>query len=219
MSAADSADPTRSKLIAAAGEVFAERGFYATTVREICARAGANVAAVNYYFRDKTALYAEVLRQSISAAGEEQILAPQPGGSPEDLLRGLIVFFLQKMRSKDRPAWHLRIMAHEMARPTPALSLVIDDVIRPRYARLRAIVGSIIGLPPDHETTRLCAHSIIGQLLHYVHAQPVIAHLWPDLKMTPGQTDRIARHIADFSLAGLHDLAAKNKPRRKGSSQ
>jgi AcrR family transcriptional regulator len=50
-------DPTREKLLEAAGQIFAEHGFQAATVREICSRAGANVAAINYYFGDKVELY------------------------------------------------------------------------------------------------------------------------------------------------------------------
>ncbi len=59
---------TRDKLIEAAGHVFAERGYRAATIREICRRAGANVAAVNYTFGDKMGLYTEVLRHSVRAA-------------------------------------------------------------------------------------------------------------------------------------------------------
>ncbi len=53
---------TRRRLLDAAGEVFAENGFRGTTVRAICQRAEANIASVNYYFRDKQGLYREVLR-------------------------------------------------------------------------------------------------------------------------------------------------------------
>ena len=70
--AAEHLDATRARLIDAAGQVFADHGFQAATIRDICTRAGANVAAVNYHFRDKAGLYLAVLRQSMSAGGQPE---------------------------------------------------------------------------------------------------------------------------------------------------
>ena len=52
----------------AAGGVFASRGFRDATIREICQAAGANIAAVNYHFGDKEALYLEVIRHAHACA-------------------------------------------------------------------------------------------------------------------------------------------------------
>jgi hypothetical protein len=53
---------TRKKLLAAAGRVFAEKGYHDATIAEICRLAGTNIAAVNYHFSDKETLYLEALR-------------------------------------------------------------------------------------------------------------------------------------------------------------
>ena len=56
-------DGTREKLLEAAAAVFAETGYHGATVRQICARAGTNVALVNYYFGDKMGLYTDAKSQ------------------------------------------------------------------------------------------------------------------------------------------------------------
>ena len=197
-------DLTRDKLIEAAGYVFAERGYRAATIREISRRAGANVAAVNYTFGDKMGLYTEVLRHSVHAAKTAAMNAALDSSlSPEDAIRSVIRARLMSLCQEKRPDWHFRLVMHEFTHPTPAMARVVDEGMRPIYERMRKAVGDMIGLPPDHETTRLSLNSIIGQILFYTFSRPVLAHLQPELKLTPSQLDRIAGHIADFSLAYL----------------
>ena len=211
-------DATRAKLLEAAGISFAQHGFQSATVREICARAGANVAAVNYHFGDKLGLYTEVFRASICAAhGEAMREALGEARTPEEALRRFVEAMLQRVcGTGDRSGWNVRIMAHEIARPTSALPHVIDEVMRPNYQKVREIIGQIIGLEPDDDITRLCAHSLIGQVVHYAIARPVINLLWPDLRMTPERVQQIATHIADFTLCSLHVLAKQRNEERTG---
>jgi AcrR family transcriptional regulator len=206
-------DATRARLIDAAGQVFAEHGFQAATIRDICTRAGANVAAVNYHFRDKAGLYLAVLRHSMSGGSGQ----PEPrdaalsAATPEAALRLMVSAMLRRMHNPNTGrACHLRIMVHEMAQPTEALPRVVEEIIGPNYAALRQILSRLLGKPPDDDMTRLCAHSIIGQVVHYAHAGPVINLLWPDLKMTPERLDAIAAHIADFSLHAIQHLKETN---------
>jgi len=203
-------DTTREKVLKAAEQIFAERGFQATTVRDICLRAGANIAAVNYYFRDKASLYTEVLRRFARTLDVEAAISDRTI-PPEKLLRMIIVMRLRGVFASDHPDWPFRLMMHEWAQPTPVLDRVMNEMFRPVYDRFREIVGSILGLPPDHETTRLCVHSIIGQAVHYVQGRPILSRMWPELKMTPDQVDRIANHIADFSLAYLGTFKSRRR--------
>lgn len=202
-------DATRDRLLEAAGRVFADRGYEQATIREICMLAGVNVAAVNYHFRDKIGLYTEVLQYAMRAARIESIRSALDQDAPaEDILRIVIRLRLQGM-CRGLPEWHFRIMTRELAQPTPAMEHIIDKVSRPMYKRMRELIGQAIGLPPEHEKTRLCTLSISGQIFLYAVAGPALHKIWPELKMTPDQVERIADHIADFSLAYLRQVRSK----------
>src|ERR1700704_2670658 len=87
----------RQRLLKTAARLFAGRGFKQVTVREICREARANVAAVNYHFRDKLGLYTDVMQGAIDAMREKRESARAAGeGQPaEEKLRRYIVIFLQ----------------------------------------------------------------------------------------------------------------------------
>ncbi len=209
-------DETRQKLIAAAGEVFAETGFQSATVRDICARAGANIAAVNYHFGDKLGLYTEFLKCSAEENEGPILQSAFNAPDPEEALRRFLHGMFRLMCQGGAPSIYVRVMTHELAQPSPALPVVFEHVIKPKARVLYGIVGRIIGLPPDHSQTRMCVHSIIGQVVHYVHSRSVIELAWPGFSMTPKMVERIADHVTEFSLIALKGI--RNKPVSKAES-
>ena len=214
MSPAPHIEETRHRLLQVASEIFASRGFQAATVKELTDAAGTNVAAVNYHFGDKLGLYVEVLRNSLprnifGAAAAEL--------SPEEQLRAYVSDFVKTMMlGEGKPAWCGRMIAHELAEPSPALAHVVHEVMAPHHHWLREIVAGITGLPLVSETVRLCAQSVTAQCVHWFHARPVLAHLWPELLLDdPEQIDRIVNHVTAFSLAGIRavtELAKEGNP-------
>ena len=132
----DSEGQTRLRLLEAAGGVFAEKGFRSATVREICAAAGANVAAVNYHFGDKEQLYSEVLRYSHACALRKHPPELNGTATPEERLRFFIGSFLRRVFDGGQPAWHEKLMSREMVEPTGALDDLVKQEIQPRYRQL-----------------------------------------------------------------------------------
>jgi hypothetical protein len=145
-----------------------------------------------------------------------------PGRTPEAKLRAFVLGLLQHMYGEDRPAWPVRLMTHELAQPTPAFDGVVDQIMRPRHDAIRALVAGVIGRPVDDRQTRLCAQSIMGQIITYAHGREVLKRLWPDLQFTPETLEEIAGHIASFSYAALKSFARRNaaaKPKQKQTAR
>lgn len=207
---------TRNALLRAAGDVFAARGFRAATVREICRRAGANIAAVNYHFGDKEALYTEVLQHALQSAREKY---PPSLGLPPDLpaterLRAFILSFLLRIFDEGPHAHHGKLMVREMAEPTHALDALVRDQIQPMSRQLAGIVGELLGRRAAPELVRACSLSVVSQVLFYHTCRPVISRLFPEMKFDRAQLDRLAAHITEFSLIALRSAKAAPPPKK-----
>ena len=198
---------THVRVLIAASRLFAANGFEKVTVREICRAADANVAAVNYHFGDKEGLYHEVLAKAMETmrATTEAARQAGTGGSSEQKLRAYIRVFLQRVIGQGHDTWIHQLMAHEIADPTPALDLVIDQVIRPRMAYLSDLVADILRLPSDDERVLRCVLSIQSQC-HAAMTSAVSRRFMPDFGDDSTAIDRLAQHIAEFSLGGIRSL-------------
>ncbi len=224
MTATDDRTPdlaaTRQRLLDAAGEVFAEVGFRAATSREICTKAEANVAAVNYHFRDKEGFYQEVVAYAHGCAMASH---PPPSDlarlTPAAQLSGFVRAFLARLLDTGRPAWHGRLMARELVEPTAALDRIVRDSIRAQSELLMGIVRAVAGVPLPLTTVRRAAMSVVGQCLFYEHARPVIGRLFPDLGFTRSDIEALAEHISTVSLAGITALAQQAVPPGKAAKR
>ncbi len=206
---------THERLLEAAGAVFAEKGFRHTTVREICKRAGANVAAVNYHFGSKQALYTAVLKYGAAAVLEKYPpdMDLPANASSSASLHAFIRSLLYRVLDKGRFAWHGRLMAREMVEPTPALDALTRGTIQPLCSRLESIVRSMMPAQTPEEVIRRCCLSIVGQCLFYEHSKPVIQRLFKDVGYAPADIDMLSHHITDFSIAAIRQMThGKKKP-------
>lgn len=200
-----SADDPKERILSAAGEEFAERGFEATTVRDICLAAGVNVAAVNYYFGDKQKLYNEAVRQAHQRLVAQVPLSPWPEGTPARAkLRGFIGNVIERMLGFGRPRWETRLMLREVLHPTDACRDLVQDYIRPQFERLVAILDELADRQLDAAHLRRLAVSIFGQMFVYRAAGDVVGMLVPADELTALHTPvPLADHVTNFALAAL----------------
>jgi len=199
---------TKTRIIEAAIEVFLDKGYAAATIRDICSKAEANVAAVNYHFGSKDSLYAAALELIMASCQKSYPMAEglAEASSPEERLRRFIRNLLRLIFPQD-PEYARRsaLIWLEFGNPSPALALLMERFIRPIKDSMESIVKEVIG-PLDSETLQLCVVSIVGQQLFHAQNKAFISQIYPDKTYLPRDVDRLAEHIYHFSLAGLKAL-------------
>jgi TetR/AcrR family transcriptional regulator, regulator of cefoperazone and chloramphenicol sensitivity len=202
---------TRERVLRSAAQLFADRGFKKVTVRDICRAARANVAAVNYHFGDKGGLYREVLQLAIDImrATSEAARVAGEGQLADDRLRRYIQVSLCRVMGDTHANWIYRLINREISDPTPAFDTLVEHGVRPRIDDLSAIVADIIGCAVTDERVSRCVASIHAQWVLFI-PNPIASRLRSKLQMRSDNIDRVAEHIAEFSLAGIRAVASRS---------
>jgi AcrR family transcriptional regulator len=209
---------TRQRLLDAAGRLFAERGFKDVSIREICREAGgANLAAVNYYFRDKAGLYRELLEHMVEVIWKrdrEKLEEALNGKAPEEKLYVYVREFLcSLLRDPDEPSLVLqKLLNREMVEPSPEFEVVVEKGMRPNFRLLSGIVSEVAHLPPDDLRVVHCTGSTMGQCFFYGSAKKLSKYFTPGLEYTSQVIDGIAWRVTQFSLAGIRAIAQQDAP-------
>ena len=129
---------TKDRLLAAACAVFADKGFRDATVAEICDTAEANIAAVNYHFGSKEALYDAVWHHVFELASAAYPIDGSLPDNPalEDYIFSYANAILHRIFSETETGLFAKLLHQEMSNPTLALERIAEEVLLERHANL-----------------------------------------------------------------------------------
>lgn len=190
---------TKARILEAARELFARRGYAGTSLREICERAGVNNASVNYHFRDKRSLYRlilEELRERVASA------PPPAGDTPQEKLYTLVLGEIQAAFSEPDSSAR-RVSLREMLEPSEDTKSLVRDLVRPQFQRLRELVEELGGKAADEDRLNLVTLSIAGQCNYYRASRALLPSLIGEEDFQRLRPEQVARHITDFTLRAL----------------
>jgi AcrR family transcriptional regulator len=211
-----SGSETRNRLLVAAAEVFAEQGFRHARISDICERAQANIAAVNYHFGDKENLYLAVVQKlDEESKADAPYMQTDPTASSQEKLYTFVREFLGVLLKTGPSTWLGKLMAREMMEPTAALDYMIEHVIPPVDGVARGIIGEVLALPAESPFVQLCVSSVLSQCMIYFDTKEIVLRTRPELinpdrSYDPSTIAFLAEHITQFSLHGMRKMAAAN---------
>lgn len=194
---------TPQRLLDAALDIFAEQGYQSATIQEIVKRAGTNIAAINYHFRDKANFYVEVVLYGCEKNGLSQPDFLQNDQAPKDQLFNFIQWFLRRGLQLGSDSLLDQIHMQELANPSPVLDKIVEKLIRPVHIQLRQIIAALLPEETTEQELRFHCFSVIGQCNLYKIGKPVMTRLYPDFELDEVALDKLTQHIYRVSLAGI----------------
>jgi len=202
---------TQEKILDTAEGLFMEHGFEATTLRQITAAAGVNLAAVNYHFGSKEELFQTVLTRRLDPMNQERVAllarfeleaAPRTL-SAERILAAMLIPALRLARDPERGGKNfLRLLGRAYADPAPFIRRFLSEQYAVMIARFKAAFGRALPhLPKKELSWRL--HFVMGALSYTLAGTDALKLI---AALNPRESDNdemLLRRLAPFLIAGL----------------
>jgi AcrR family transcriptional regulator len=199
---------TRERIMKAAERLFAERGYEATSIRAIVAKARVNQAAINYHFAGKDGLYREVLRAAFRALTEDQVahLEEARAMPREQALGEFVRRQLRPLTARDELSRQLRIFNWEAVRPTAVFRKLVSEEAAPFMGVAVELVRRFLP-EADQRTLTIAAVWLIGQCSVFVRNREQLAGPPAALSLDEAATDRLAELLSRWAVGGLASAA------------
>ncbi len=211
-------EQSRERLLLAAMQLFATQGFVRTSTREIALAAGANVAAISYYFGDKAGLYRAALTDFMPPPEVNIAVFDQPGFTLRQMLEGYYMQMLAPMMEGESAELRLRMWLRELLEPTGIWQNEIDNGIRPEFEALAVVLARHMQVPVDDEIHRL-VHAIAALGAHLMISRDIVAAVTPQLLAQPDALQQWIVRLVDYAEAIVNAEQIKQiKMKTKGAA-
>lgn len=203
---------TRQALLHHATDVFAESGYELASVREITSRAGANLAAINYHFGGKEALYREVLSLALAALSEVSLLDDEAldRAPREEAVRLFIRRQVAPLLRYAELSRYLRIFAREALSPTRIYSAFIAEEKLPVLAQAERIVRRFRSADASRADILVAAIWLSQQAAPFIRHCKSLSRRPLRFEVDAPFVDRLAADLGAMAVAGL--TALENQP-------
>ncbi len=207
------AEKTHIAILEAAEEIFALKGFTAARLEDIADKVGIKRASLVYYYRDKQALYADVLKGVFGGLFDRVSTAFDSPGTLVVRTENTVAAWIDYI--SERPALP-RLLLREIADANPRPSKAILDSVAPFYQMIhKAYLEGIsqISNPPSDPIRALGFASIIsGTTVFFIAALTALSPSGQNFSLTPAQLAAHKQGVLELVRLLLERGGLKDQP-------
>ena len=171
-------EDTRERLLAAARQQFAERGFYGVSIAQVAGDLGLTKQALLYHFKRKEDLYAEVL-QGISARLLASIRATvRRSDAPERQFEDIFLGFYAS--SREYPL-DTRLLVRELLDNPARAQGARDWYLRPFLAEIVAVLQRVPGFESLAFSAAFCViYQLLGSIEYFAISAATLRRMYDE---------------------------------------
>jgi TetR/AcrR family transcriptional regulator, regulator of cefoperazone and chloramphenicol sensitivity len=191
---------SRERLLFAALRCFAEHGYAKTSTRMIAQAAGANLAAIRYYFEDKAGIYRAAFIEPMGSPRDDIPLFNQPGMTLEQALAGLYSGFIEPLKQGVAVQLCNKLHMREMVEPTGLWQDQINNGIAPYVQSLVKLLCRHMNLKTADDALYRLAFSIAAPGVFLFMANDVYNGVRPSLLKDHTALDQQLTHMTQCAM-------------------
>ena len=201
---------TVERILDAAEQLFAEKGFAETSLRLITSKAGVNLAAVNYHFGSKKSLIQAVFTRFLNpfvVSLEQELDRNEQAGNPDQSLEELLEMLVRlvlavKPRSGNDLSTFMRLLGLAFSQSQGHLRKYLGEVYGKVFKRYMALVlRSAPELPIEVLFWRV--HFMLGSAAFTLSSMKALKAMAEAETGQRAGTDEILRQMVPFFAAGM----------------
>lgn len=204
-----SAEKTRAALIEAGLKLFGEKGFAATSTREIAAAAKANIGSIAYHFGGKEQLRdacAGHIVQTVASVADPVLAAlplPDSPAAAETQFRLAAERMAGFLVAAPEVSSFVQFILREIQHPGPAFDIIYAGLVERVHRRLCAIWAMASGDDAESDRTKIAVFTMIGQTVYFRIAREAVLRRmgWPEIG--PAEAGLIITAVLENTLAAL----------------